>query len=92
MGLDSLSPQEFVEKNCSGLVYVAHHVEGNMCNILMSVDADAVREDSPYPYMISGNGAGEYQVAVYSVTNIPSEGDLSQATFRNLYFEDFCCK
>lgn len=57
VGLDSLSPQEFVEKNCSGLVYVAHHVEGNICNILMSVDADAVREDLPYPYMISGNGA-----------------------------------
>lgn len=92
VGLGSLSPQEFVEKNCSGLVYVAHHVEGNICNILMSVDADAVREDLPYPYMISGNGTGEYQVAVYSVTNIPADGDLSQATFRNLYFEDFCCK
>lgn len=92
LGLDHLTPQQFVKCNCSGLVYVSHHIEGDMCNIIMRTDAHAVKPGSPYPYLVSGNGAGEYQVAVNSITNIPEDRDMSKVICRNLYYEDFCCK
>lgn len=93
MGLRMSNPQEWVERNCSGLVYVCHHVDDEgVCNIIMRVEDAAIKPVWLYPYMISGDGGGEFQVFVNVISGASDADDAGRPVCRNLFFEDFCNK
>lgn len=93
LGMQMLNPQEWVERNCSGLAYVAHHVdEEGVCHVIMRLEEAAIKSAWLFPYMISGDSGGEFQVFVNVVLTISVGEDARQKVYRNLFFEDFCNK
>ncbi|MCD8297882.1 MAG: leucine-rich repeat domain-containing protein [Prevotella sp.] len=95
LGLDELTPQEYIEKNCSGLKYVDSYIkedEDGMRYIFAQVDENAVKHGRKpiLDYLISGYAAGEFRVKVYFLT--PNKKDASRYAWKLLYNEEFCCK
>lgn len=77
------TPEEWVKDCCSGLTY-DHHVDSDGYRFYhMHIDPTVIKEDSPYPYLISGHGGGEYCVCIMSVQG---------SEVQNLFERSFCCK
>ena len=93
LGIDGevTTPKTFVEKNCSGLVYIDDFKKSGYTFIVMAISEDAVKPDAEYPYLISGHGGGEYEVAIYLLYGSPENWEDNCGAEQKFY-ASYCCK